>query len=57
MWQDYANGILGLAVIGVAVFGGLDTTLAWTFGLLGAVITVIGFWGAAALPEWTAKHA
>jgi len=57
MWQDWVNAVLGLAVIGVAVFGGVEATLAWSLGILGAVITVIGFWGAASLSESTARHA
>lgn len=55
MWQDWTNGVLGLAIIGVAIYGYSVTgaTLGWMFGILGAVIAVIGFWGAASSPEST----
>jgi hypothetical protein len=59
MWQDWTNGILGLAIIAVAIYGYGVTgaALGWTFGILGALIAVVGFWGVAALPEGTARHA
>lgn len=52
MWKDLINAVLGLAVIG-ALFLGLDAaTLSWTLGILGAVIAVIGVWGAlSSIPE------
>ncbi len=56
MWQDWTNAVLGLAVIAVA-FMGLDAaTLMWTLGILGAVIAIVGFWGAASLPESTSMR-
>lgn len=57
MWQNYTNAVLGLVIIGVAVFAGFTTTLAWTLGILGAVIMIVGFWGGAAEPEGTVGHA
>ncbi len=53
MWQDWINAVLGLAIIGVAFFGGVDTTLAWTLGVIGAVVAVLGIWGASVYPEST----
>ena len=57
MWQDWANAVLGLVLVGMAFFGAVDTTYAWAFGILGALIAVVGFWGAAGLPEGTMRHA
>jgi len=60
MWQDWANAILGLAVIGVAFMGLEATALTWTLGILGALIAVVGFWGAVSLggeSESTRSHA
>ncbi|HUO56201.1 MAG TPA: hypothetical protein VMU27_02075 [Candidatus Paceibacterota bacterium] len=54
MWQNYTNAFLGLCLVGVAIFAAatMGTTLAWTVGILGAVIIVLGLWGAGALsPE------
>jgi hypothetical protein len=47
MWQDWTNAVLGIIVFALA-FTGLDAmTLSWTLGILGAIIAVVGFWGAA----------
>lgn len=51
MWQDLTNAILGLAVIVVAFLGLSGATLGWTLGILGAVIAVVGFWGATSISE------
>lgn len=47
MWTNWTNAVLGLIVLGVALFAGLSLTLAWTFGVLGALVALIGFIGAA----------
>ena len=58
MWQDWTNAVLGLAVIGVAFLGLEPTTLMWTLGVLGGIITVLGIWGAATASEGSAmSHA
>lgn len=57
MWQDWTNAVLGLAVIGVAFMGLEATTLTWTLGILGALIAIVGFWGAASLGQSSASHA
>ena len=46
MWQDWINGVLGVAVIVVAFLGLTGNELVWTLGLLGAGIAIVGFWGA-----------
>ncbi len=46
MWQDWINGVLGVAIIVVAFLDLTGNTLVWTLGLLGAGIAIIGFWGA-----------
>jgi hypothetical protein len=51
MWQDWTNAVLGLAVIAVAFLGLTGSTLMWTLGILGAVIAIVGLWGASALSE------
>jgi hypothetical protein len=58
MWQDWVNAVVGLAIIGVALFGGLGVTLGWTFGILGAVVVILGIWGASVYSgEGSVKHA
>lgn len=59
MWQNYTNAVLGLVLIGLAIYNYalLGTTLGWTVGIVGLVIVVVGFWGGVALPEGTVRHA
>jgi hypothetical protein len=52
MWQDWTNGVLGLALVGVA-FLGLSgstlltgSTLMWALAGGGAIVAIVGFWGA-----------
>lgn len=47
-WTNWTNAVLGLVLIGMAFYGSADTTYAWAFGILGAVIAVVGLWGGAA---------
>jgi|GEM_PF-2476182 hypothetical protein len=53
MWQNWTNAILGLVIIAVAVYGyaTMGTTLGMSFGVLGALIAVAGFWGATEAPS------
>ncbi len=46
MWQDWINGILGLAIIGLAFMNLSGTTLAWSLGVIGVIIAALGFWAA-----------
>lgn len=55
MWQDWINGVLGVAVIVVAFLDLTGNTLAWTLGALGAVIALIGFWGAGVYTNGTPR--
>jgi hypothetical protein len=61
MWQHYVNAVLGLClvVIAFAAYAALGATLGWTVGILGAVIIVLGLWGAGALSseERKIRHA
>lgn len=57
MWQDWINAVLGLAVLAIAVFGGLTATLAWALGVVGVGVIVFALWGVAAFPESTVRHA
>ncbi|MDE1925318.1 MAG: hypothetical protein KGH79_04050 [Patescibacteria group bacterium] len=59
MWQDWTNTILGLAVMGVAIYGYavMGATMGWSLIILGAVIAIVGFWGATALSAGTARQA
>ncbi|VAW33071.1 hypothetical protein MNBD_CPR01-97 [hydrothermal vent metagenome] len=43
MWQHWLNGILGLWVIVMALMGLQNMT---TIVVTGAIISVVGFWGA-----------
>jgi hypothetical protein len=58
MWQDWINGVLGLVVIGIAFLGLTGSALMWTLVVVGAVIAVVGFWGAGvSTTSTTTKHA
>jgi len=52
MWQDWTNGVLGLALIVVAFLGLTGSTLLtgsalmWTLAVGGVVVAIVGFWGA-----------
>jgi hypothetical protein len=46
MWKEWANGILGLAVLALAFVGLTGMALAWTLGVIGAVIAILSFWDA-----------
>jgi hypothetical protein len=48
MWQQWINGILGLFVLVLAFIGLSGTTLTWTLAITGAVVAILGFWGASA---------
>ena len=48
MWQDWTNALLGLCVIVVAFLGLSGASLAWTLGVLGAAIALLGIMGASA---------
>lgn len=58
-WTNWTNAVLGLVLIGMAFYGSVDTNYAWAFGILGAVIAVVGFWGGAAQQQGGSviKHA
>lgn len=51
MWQDWANAILGLCIVFVAILAIEDMAIGWTLALLGGAVTVLGFWEAAALSK------
>jgi len=53
MWQNWTNAVLGLVIIAVAVYGyaAIGMTLGLSFGILGAIIAVAGFWGATEVPS------
>lgn len=51
MWQHWVNALLGLIVIGVAMFAGLGATFAWTLGVAGAAVILFALWGIADSPE------
>ncbi len=48
MWQQWINGILGLWTLVLAFMGLAGSTLTWTLAITGAVIAILGFWGASA---------
>ena len=51
MYKNWINGILGLVVVGVAFVDLTGTTLAWTLGVVGAVIVVNSFWSVITKPD------
>lgn len=58
MWQNWINGILGLAIFAVAFLGLTGSALTWTLSVAGLLIAIIGFWGAGATTgSVTAEHA
>jgi hypothetical protein len=46
MWQHWVNVVIGLAVIVVAFVGLAGAALMWTLIVAGAVVTILGLWGA-----------
>ena len=46
MWQQWINGILGLWLIVVPFLGLFGATFTWTLMITGAVVAILGFWGA-----------
>jgi hypothetical protein len=46
MWQQWLNAIIGLWVIAVPFVGITGTALMWTLAISGAVIAILGIWGA-----------
>ncbi len=44
LWQQWVNGILGLWVIAIPFLVLTGATLAWTVGITGLVVAVLGFW-------------
>jgi VIT1/CCC1 family predicted Fe2+/Mn2+ transporter len=46
MWQQWVNVVVGLAVIVVAFLGLAGATLMWTLIVAGAVVAILGLWGA-----------
>jgi len=46
MWQQWVNAIIGLWIIAVPFIGIAGAALIWTLALSGAVIAVLGIWGA-----------
>ena len=48
MWQNWTNAVLGLVIIAALFMGLSASTLAWTVGVVAALIVIFGFWGAGA---------
>lgn len=46
MWQQWVNALLGLWTIVVGFLGLSGSSLTWTLVITGAVIAILGFWGA-----------
>lgn len=46
MWQQWVNAIIGLWVIAVPFIGITGAALIWTLAITGAVIAILGIWGA-----------
>jgi hypothetical protein len=56
MWQHWTNAVIAL-VIFVSLFVGLSaSTLAWTVGILAAVIAILAFWGAGSVSSEMHSH-
>jgi hypothetical protein len=52
MWKEYTNAVLGLCVVAVAFLGLSGAAFAWTVGILGALVLVLGLWGASMTSGW-----
>lgn len=46
MWQQWVNTILGLWVIAIPFVGMTAASMVWTLVITGAVIAILGLWGA-----------
>ena len=58
MWQNWTNVVLGLCIIAAVFVGVTGATLMWTFGVLGFLVTALGFWGAMDdMGNTTVRHA
>jgi hypothetical protein len=51
MWQSWVNGILGIVLFALAFFNLSGTTLAWTLGIMGVIIAIVGFSATSASEE------
>ena len=47
-WQHWVNVVLGLAIIVVAFMGLTGAALMWTLIVGGALVAILGLWGAMA---------
>lgn len=47
MWKQWANTVLGLAVIAVPFLALTSMTMTWTLVVLGAAIAALSLWNAA----------
>jgi hypothetical protein len=57
MWQNWISVILGVVIISVAFFTLAGTTMAWAFGILGAIIILVGISGVETILVGTTKQA
>jgi membrane-bound ClpP family serine protease len=61
MWQQWINAILGIVLLILSFTTLVGTGAAMTIGIIGFIVMVLGFWGAAAerthLREGTHQHA
>ena len=45
-WQHWVNVVIGLAIIVVAFMGLTGAALMWTLVVGGALVAILGLWGA-----------
>jgi hypothetical protein len=46
VWQHWVNMVLGLAIVVVAFMGLTGVALMWTLVVGGALVAILGLWGA-----------
>lgn len=44
MWKQWINALLGVGIIAVPFLGLTGATLAWTLGIMGALVLLLSLW-------------
>jgi hypothetical protein len=56
-WQHWVNALLGAWLVVLTFLGLTGATLMWTIGITGALIVILGVWGALGSQSTTNQRA